>query len=408
MAISTLSWCKQHQKTILNKGQYTIELSDSIMQLAPTWSQVVPDDLFFSIDFLHCVEVSPPSGIVPYYGVVFSESRPVGIIYLQLKDLKLKENLRLSSTTKSLSSRISTNVKQVVINQINFHSIICGNLLLTGKYGFHFKENIPLATQFDLVEAVTEDLKTKLKLENIHPGLTLLKDFFDKDVPSFSDNFTFTKFKVQPKMILDVAPNWKTFDDYLEDMKSKYRVRARKAMKMAQGITRKIFDADDIAAHEQDILALYRHIADDAGFNAFILDDKYFENLKRALGKHLTFTTYWLNDRMVAFFTSIKNYDILDAHFLGYDPQCNVKCQLYLNMLYDLIREGIDQRVAKIDLSRTAVEIKSTVGAEPKDMYLFLKHNNKILNKAVAPILNLVKPAENFIIRSPFRDDTAE
>ncbi|MBL0025722.1 MAG: hypothetical protein IPO98_12330 [Saprospiraceae bacterium] len=108
---------------------------------------------------------------------------------------------------------------------------------------------------------------------------------------------------------------------------------------------------------------------------------------------------------MVAFFTSIKNFDILDAHFLGYDPSENIECQLYLNMLYDLIKEGIDKRVSKVDMSRTAVEIKSTVGAVPHDMYLYLKHANKLLNKTVETILGYVKPNEQYIIRSPFRDD---
>ena len=74
-------------------------------------------------------------------------------------------------------------------------------------------------------------------------------------------------------------------------------------------------------------------------------------------------------------------------------------------MLFDLIREGIDKRVTKVDLSRTAVEIKSTVGAIPHDMYLYLKHNNKLLNRAVETVLGFVKPEEDYIIRSPFREE---
>jgi hypothetical protein len=127
--------------------------------------------------------------------------------------------------------------------------------------------------------------------------------------------------------------------------------------------------------------------------------------LKEAFGDKLILTTYWRNGKMVAFFTSIKNYDVLDAHFLGYDPDENYECQIYLNMLYDLIREGIECGVSKVDMSRTAIEIKSTVGAEPHDMYLYLRHTNKFLNKTVETVLDFIKPQEEYIYRSPFRDE---
>ncbi|MBK7700778.1 MAG: hypothetical protein IPJ39_19635 [Saprospiraceae bacterium] len=59
-------------------------------------------------------------------------------------------------------------------------------------------------------------------------------------------------------------------------------------------------------------------------------------------------------------------------------------------------------------MSRTAIEIKSTVGAVPHEMYLYLKHQNPIINKTVEHILGFVKPSEAYIIRSPFRDGQTE
>ena len=103
-----------------------------------------------------------------------------------------------------------------------------------------------------------------------------------------------------------MKPEWNTFDDYLEDLKSKYRVRARKAAQKAGDITKKVFTADDIANHRQTIHALYKNVSDQAGFNAFVLHERYFEQLKEALGDKLKLTTYWRNGKMVAFFTSIK------------------------------------------------------------------------------------------------------
>lgn len=410
MTLLSKTFCKKHlpQASSSLDQRYDIELFDSINGVEEAWSVISSaHDIFYGVEFLRCVETYPASGIKPYYGIVRDNNEPVGIIYFQSKSVKLKENLRQSKNdAKSTLSLLSSPIKRAVVNAINFETIICGNLLLTGKYGFYFKDSVPRNDQFNIVRKAIDKLEDYLNNLGIKPGLILVKDFFSQDIPiSVENQADYTKFTVQPKMVLNLDPKWKTFDDYLQDMKSKYRVRARKAMQKSANITKVVFHDEQIAEHRKTIHKLYKNVSDQADFNAFILHDQYFEKLKDALGDKMTFTTYWIDEKMVAFFTSIKNYDVLDAHFLGYDPSYLQENQLYLNMLYDLVREGIDKKVAQIDMSRTAIEIKSTVGAIPYDMFLYLKHTNGMLNKTVDFVLGLIKPEEKYVIRSPFRDE---
>ncbi len=410
MTFLTKSFCKKNQidEISLIDNRYVISLFDSIFEIEEEWSSVAEGkDIFFSVEFLRVLEEYPASNIKPYYGLVKEKNVIVGIVYFQGKYVKLKENLRKSGIEpKNVIEKLNEKIKFAAVCCINFHTIVCGNLLLTGNYGFCFKESIDRDQQFRVVIKATDRLTEYLQKQGIKPGLVLIKDFFTQDTPATGEYHSgFTRFTVQPKMILNLKSDWKSFEDYLEGMKSKYRVRARKALQRADSITKHIFSADQIREHRGTIHALYKNVSDQAEFNAFLLHEKYFENLQEALGKNMIFTTYWRQGKMVAFFTSIKNYDVLDAHFLGYDPTENIEFQLYLNMLFDLIREGIDKRVTKVDLSRTAVEIKSTVGAIPHDMYLYLKHNNKLLNRAVETVLGFVKPEEDYIIRSPFREE---
>lgn len=410
MTILTKGFCKKYSQIESSAldSKYFIELFDTMVDVEENWTSVASaHDLFFCADFLRCIEKYPASGIKPYYGVVKENDVPVGIIYFQSKYVKLKENLRKpGAEPKNTLQKLTEPFRHTVVSALNFRTIICGNLLLTGKYGFYFKDSVSRDNQFYLVIKTTEKLSSHLKKQGEKPGLILIKDFFTEDTPITGEYHQgFTKFTVQPKMLLELKPEWKTFEDYLDDMKSKYRVRARKALQKASNITKVVFNEDEIAKNRDIINILYKNISDQADFNAFVLHEYYFENLKASLGKNMTFTTYWRDNKMVAFFTSIKNFDILDAHFLGYDPAENLESQLYLNMLYDLIKEGLAKRVARIDMSRTAVEIKSTVGAIPHDMYLYLKHTNTFLNKSVETVLSFVKPEEDYIIRSPFRDE---
>lgn len=402
------SFCKkQIAAEVTDTGRYSIHLYDSIVDIEELWSSVTDThDIFFSTEFLLCIEKCPATGIKPYYALVKEKNEAVGVIYFQSKYVKLKENLRKPGTeSKSVIQKLTGPIRHAVVSAINFETIVCGNLLLTGDYGFHFKGDISRDDQFHVVIKAAEKLRSVLKDEDKDPGLILIKDFYTaKTSPNGEYHDGFTRFSVQPKMILALDPRWKSMDDYMEDLKSKYRVRARKALDKSKNFSKKEFSIEDIAAHRDTIHQLYKNISDQADFNAFVLHPHYFENLKHAFGKNLSFHTYWLGDKMIAFFTSIKNYDVLDAHFLGYDPSLNYEYQIYLNMLYDLTEEGILKRVKRIDMSRTAVEIKSTVGAEPHDMYLYLKHTNPLVNKTVDSILTFVKPESDFVIRSPFKD----
>lgn len=386
---------------------YAIRMVQSIDEVEEEWALVSDShDIFYSAAFLRCIEKATPSGITPYYCLVTNHEKPIGIIYLQSKSVRLEENLRADHKREG-KFRFSPLLwfKKWVIRQIHFHTVICGNLMLTGRYGFYFPGNLGKDEQFRLVAEATRQLQHYLSKTGVKPGLVLVKDFFSDEAPLEEDKaFGFTRFTVQPKMMLPLSPMWSTMEDYVLDLKSKYRVRYKKALQKGAEMEKKELSSEEIAHHRKEIMKLYRCVANQAAFNAFYLHDHYFEELKSALGTALTFKTYWKNGKLIAFFTSITNYDVLDAHFLGYDPDENQDCQIYLNMLFDLIQEGIDKKMRLVDMSRTAIEIKSTVGAIPKDMYLYLKHSHPLINRATNSILSFVKPSDEFIIRSPFKD----
>ena len=78
--------------------------------------------------------------------------------------------------------------------------------------------------------------------------------------------------------------------------------------------------------------------------------------------------------------TLILNGKNLETYFLGYDKAHQYPNQLYLNMLYDMVKFGIENKFSSIVYARTAMEIKSSVGAKPKAMVVYLKHTNRFMN----------------------------
>ena len=129
----------------------------------------------------------------------------------------------------------------------------------------------------------------------------------------------------------------------------------------------------------------------------------YFSNLKYELEDNFRFFGYFKNGQLVGFYTTIKNGNDLEAHFLGYDLTENAEHQLYLNMLFDIIKTGISEKSKQIIFARTAHEIKSSVGAVAEEMSLFLKHENCLFNWILPYALPLLSPREIWTPRQPFK-----
>ena len=110
-----------------------------------------------------------------------------------------------------------------------------------------------------------------------------------------------------------------------------------------------------------------------------------------------------MGKKLVGFMTYFIDGDRVLAHFTGFNVGLNKKLDLYLNMLIDLIDESIKAKLRYLDFSRTALEIKSSVGATPIPMINFLKHRNKTMNKILPNIFNTLYQQEEWVQRRPFR-----
>lgn len=382
----------------------SVQFYSSIDAIIQRWQAIVPsDDTFFGRAFLRALELAPPSD-AQYRYALFStdEQGDIGIGYFQIKTIRLDESIRFDKNISgSKASRILASVKKSVASRFRAYTLVVGNLTLTGNYGMYFNKDIDVAKKFSLIEQSLDILKPLLKKEGIKVRGVMYKDFMGSHrMPA---NAGYTEFSVQPTMSVNLNPDWKTTEDYVAAMKSKYRVRMRGARKKAINIQKRVLSAAEVDSYEKDISRLYRFVSDQASFNLFILKDNYFYHLKNQLGDKMKVTGYFLEDQMVGFYTSIQTHDALDAHFLGYDKNHNGAYQLYLNMLYDLVEEGITLGVSHVDMSRTALEIKSSVGAVPTDLHLYLKLSSKALSKYTPKLLDFLSPKEEWKARNPFK-----
>ena len=72
-------------------------------------------------------------------------------------------------------------------------------------------------------------------------------------------------------------------------------------------------------------------------------------------------------------------------------------------MLYDYIEIAISKKLKTINFGRTASEIKSSVGAFPQDLTMYLRHKKTITNKILKVFLQRVQPTP-FQQKFPFKN----
>jgi hypothetical protein len=71
-------------------------------------------------------------------------------------------------------------------------------------------------------------------------------------------------------------------------------------------------------------------------------------------------------------------------------------------MLYDMLDFAITNKFKSVVYARTAMEIKSSVGAKPIEMVMYMKHTNNLFNSLLKVVFNFMKPNQKWEERHPF------
>ena len=362
-------------------------------------------------DFLKSIENALPEKLSPLYALIKKEKEVLGLLYFQVIQFSAGESLKLEQETDELPCKmffdsLAKFFKKFVANKVSFKALVSGNLLGSGPFGFYFTQDFDHDKQEELLSLSIETL-FRYEKSMADVSVCLIKDFpKGKRLTTASSGpyASFTEFKVQPSMNLKVR--WNSFEDYLNSMESKYRLRIKKYQQKIASLQLKELTADEIDFYKNEIELLYKNIQDQAGFNMVHLDQNYFYTLKKLKKNDFKFFAYFLDNEMLCFYSYLNAGDILSAHFLGYNKSKNNHYAIYPNVLCNLIQEAIVNQYQCIDLGRTALEIKSSFGAVPEELFCYVAHRSSWYNRFVPKLLDYLVPEEKWTPRSPFKKHT--
>lgn len=376
----------------------TFRIYDSIHDVPADWNILAEENIFLSTDYLGVLDVSAPLNMTCKYLAFFNDNILCGIAISQFLDLNQLQSFG------DRDKRVKSAIRNFIFKNFNSHVLFIGNNMLTGQNAFVFSEAITNSQVITALQQAILELKRIYKSQGKLVHITTYKDFEEDEVAPF--NFVLSeyyKFSIHPNMVFEVRPSWRSFNDYVNSLSKKYRDQYKRSVRKSAGIIRRKMKLEEIIENEEIIYGLYSHVARNAPFNTFFLSKNHFAALKSALGDNFKFYGYFEDDRLIGFNTLIKNGNALDTYFLGYDSDLQRDRLLYLTMLYDMIGYAIKKEFHTIVFARTALEIKSSVGAKPVIMYGFLQHKNSLLQRNMNFFFNYFEPKLEWKPRNPFK-----
>ena len=356
-------------------------------------------NIYFHPNFLKSLEKNHPKIIFSYVVLVDENNSPIAFASLKIIDFYLNSIKNELDFLKNIGRKLN-----IFPDKKPLKLLICGNTFVTGEHGVFIKENQNKKVIIKrLAESLNHFVNANKKLKKQIDAF-LLKDFAQESlfITDELKEFKYHTFSVEPNMQLKLNDNWKNFDDYLAALKTKFRVKAKKAFKQSLDLRIEDVTLINISQKLPEMTALYEKVASNAEFNLGNFNLETYKHLKEKFGDDYILKSYWLEDKIVGFISGVINNKSLDAHFVGIDYQKNREYAIYQRMLYHYIEIAISKKLKTINFGRTASEIKSSVGAVPQDLTMYLRHKKTITNKILKLFLQRVQP-KPFQQKFPFK-----
>lgn len=382
---------------ILDTHSYKIYSSTN--QLPDAWDKVAQKNVFLQSHYLKVLDDSAPTNMECFYIGIFVNSELIGVALAQYLNLNKLESFGERDRC------LKTYVRNFIFKNFASHALFLGNNMITGQNGYTFNKEIDAITIAEILSNCAKEITNYFKKQDIKIHIVSFKDFYQESATELKKS-TFSllyEFNTQPNMIFELQNQWKNNTEYIEALTKKYRDQYKRAHKKFEGIETRELPLDEIILKENRIYELYFHVAKNAPFNTFFLAKNHFSSFKRQCGPKFILVGYYLKNELVGFHTLLVNGKTLETYFLGYDEQIQKEKMLYLNMLYNMTQFGIENQFKKIIFGRTALEIKSSIGAKPVIMSGFIYHTNKWINRILPKIFPNLEPSLVWQQRHPFK-----
>lgn len=364
---------------------YGFALSDSINYLdASHWDALAaPASVYLSRAYLRVLEQAGPENLRQRYALVYgANARPLAAIAAQ------SVSLSVSRVQKKDDPR-RTRAVAAPLRRIEERMLVCGNLLSWGQHGVAFA---PDANKSELWPAVAEALYRLRRADRLSgdTDLVMVKDIPDAEAADAAAlaRYSYRPLETDPDMVLELSTKWRTYEDYLASLNSKYRKTSRQIDKEIAAAGCRVESLEDVAGHAAELHALYLQVHEHARLRLVTLKPDFIPALSQTFGDDMRCTVIKRGDELLGFVTTLKDGETAVGYYIGFDRATNAEVPLYFRLLQSVVDDAIKLDCRRLSLGRTALEPKARLGARPAPLRVWIRHRIPALNVLVRGLLH--------------------
>jgi len=269
---------------------------------ASVWERLTANaTVFMKRPFLLALEDAQPDSVQPRYGLLYDDDEPVVALAGQLLTVQVDRAAPGGQPDGALAR-----LAQSALEHVDIDIALWGNFLTWGHCGVAFAPSVDEAALWPrAAEAI-------YRARRQDPGLRSADLYLLLDVPPHQvvgathlENHGFDAFETEPDMVLELDPDWRSFEDYLGALKSKYR-KASLEMdeELAEGgcVIERLVDVD---GHGEELYELYHQVHERSPHRFVTLKKNAIPALARRLGDDFICNVVRQDDRLLGFGTTI-------------------------------------------------------------------------------------------------------
>lgn len=370
-------------------------IADDVDFLDPVaWDEVTrAAGVFLSRPFLRASCAAGPVNVDPRFALVYRDGRPVAALAAQVVRVGLDRLPRPGGKRAALAR----------LSGVESSVFVLGNLLAFGPHGVAFA---PGLDPRELWPAVYEAIERIRHADVSCRGtpLILVKDVPASLAPSLEtlEPFRFRPLETEPDMVLAIPPAWRTYDDYLASLDSKYRKGARKLAEEVADAGLVLERLVDLGPHAERLHELYLEVHVAQKMRLVTLTPEFLPAVARELAGAFRCVVLKRGGRIVGFVTCLASGETAYGWFIGYERAELERSPVYLRLLHAAVGEAIDLGARRLSLGRTALEPKARLGARPEPLRIWVRHRVPAMNPLLRALLAAVPHAEA-PERNPFK-----
>jgi hypothetical protein len=275
--------------------------------------------------------------------------------------------------------------------RLGFSVRVMGTSLGSGDHAFRFLPEIATEQRQRCVEGTmffsSSDRGSKI------PPVVMAKDTVISGDSQKSPLFPgWTSMEFDPEMIVYLDPLWNSIEDCMPFLVTKSRTKFKRVQELSKDFQVEDWSLEQLEEGGALLIDLYRSVFDRSGFRLGSLHLEELIESKRFWGDAFVVSVYVLDEQNVGFQCAYVTLDATEAFFVGFRPELIKSHAIYQRMLLEFVQLGISAGSKEVRMGRTALDVKSSIGALPRRLQCDVKFRNPLLHFVVQTFAKRFSP----------------